>query len=207
MGALLGWFAIVLQFILLILNRTSPAGETILRFLSYFTILTNILVAIYFTTQGFAPGSSLGKYFSNPDKATAITIYITLVGLGYQFLLRHIWNPQGWSLVADELLHSAIPLYAFLFWLFRITKDNLKLSRLFWWSLYPCIYFILILFRGALSGFYPYYFIDVTKLGIHQVVKNSLILLLAFIILSIVFILISRIGNYKNRTEPKQSVQ
>jgi len=201
-GALLTWFAIILQFYLLLVNRISPLGETIVQFFSYFTILTNILLAVYFTTQGFAPGSAIGKIFASPAKATAITVYITLVGLSYQVLLRHIWNPQGWSMVADELLHSVIPLYAFLLWLFRTPKEDLKVSMLWSWGLYPLIYFILILLSGAFSGFYPYYFIDVAKLGYKQVVLHSLILLFAFFVLSAIFILVPKIRIFKMKMEP-----
>jgi len=49
--ALVGWFAIVLQFYLLVTNRTQPLGLMILHFFSYFIILTNISVAFYFSLQ------------------------------------------------------------------------------------------------------------------------------------------------------------
>ena len=48
-GALMGWFAVGLQFYLVIVNRVESLPETMIRFFSYFTILTNILVALYFT--------------------------------------------------------------------------------------------------------------------------------------------------------------
>ncbi len=47
--ALIGWFAIIAQFGLMIENRVSSIPETIIRFFSFFTIITNTLVAIYFT--------------------------------------------------------------------------------------------------------------------------------------------------------------
>lgn len=45
----LGWFALLLQLYLIILHRVSSLPETIVRFFSFFTIQTNILVALCFT--------------------------------------------------------------------------------------------------------------------------------------------------------------
>jgi len=202
LGAVITWIAIGLQFYLIIVNRVASVPETIIRFFSFFTILTNILVAVYYSALAFSISSKAKYFFSKPGVTTAVTVYITLVGLGYQFLLRHIWNPQGWSMVADELLHSVTPLYTLLIWLFRIPKENLKLSMLWSWSLYPVIYLILIVLRGAISGFYPYYFIDVGKLGYKQVLVNSLILLFAFFVLSGLFILVPKIRIFKMKIEP-----
>ena len=49
-GFLLGWIAIIGQFILLIQNRQADIPETIIRFFSFFSILSNILAALYFTS-------------------------------------------------------------------------------------------------------------------------------------------------------------
>ena len=40
--------AVVTQYFLMIENRIAPVGETTIRFFSFFTILTNSLVAVYF---------------------------------------------------------------------------------------------------------------------------------------------------------------
>ncbi len=201
-SAMVTWLALGLQFYLIILNRVTPIPETITRFFSFFTILTNILVAVYFSSLGFFSKSKAGQFFSKPATATAITIYITLVGLGYQFLLRHIWDPKGWQYVADELLHSVIPFFALLYWILMVPKVKLKSKMIAIWIVYPVVYFILVMIRGAFSGFYPYYFIDVTQLRYAQVLKNSGALLVVFILLSALFIYIPKIRTQKiNHTE------
>ncbi len=58
-GAFLGWFAVLVQFVLMIQNRQAGVGETIVRFFSFFTILTNSLVAAYFTARGLGRRSWL----------------------------------------------------------------------------------------------------------------------------------------------------
>lgn len=53
-GFLLGWFVVITQFILTIQNKQVDIAETIIRFFSFFTILTNILVALFFTYRIFS---------------------------------------------------------------------------------------------------------------------------------------------------------
>ena len=42
-GLIIGWFAIITQFILMIENKQADILETVFRFFSFFTILTNIM--------------------------------------------------------------------------------------------------------------------------------------------------------------------
>lgn len=172
---------VLLQFYLILVNRTESIPETIIRFFSYFTILSNSLVAISFTSLAFFPGSGLKRFFSKSTTATAVTAYILLVGLGYQFLLRHIWDPTGLQWITDELLHSVIPLFVFVHWLIKVPKDKFPWMTVVTWTIYPIVYFGFVLLRGAASGFYPYYFIDVSKIGYGAAIRQSLIMLMAFL--------------------------
>jgi hypothetical protein len=42
-----------------------------------------------------------------------------------------------------------------------------------WWVLWPLAYFVYAMLRGAATGFYPYPFIDVDRLGYAQVLVNA----------------------------------
>jgi len=187
-GALVGWFAIVLQFYLLIVNRTQPLGLTILQFFSYFTILTNISVAFYFSLQLFRPRDWPGAAVS-----TALAVYITIVGLIYNLVLRQLWSPQGWQRLVDELLHTVVPLFFIGYWLLFFRR-RLPWKSAFPWLIYPLAYLAFILVRGAALHAYPYPFMDVTALGYGRVALNSAILCLVFLAFSFVFIGLSRIG-------------
>lgn len=44
--SILGWFALGSQLYLIIQNRIVSVPETVVRYFSFFTILTNLLVAI-----------------------------------------------------------------------------------------------------------------------------------------------------------------
>ena len=169
-GAILAWSAVFLQLYLIIINRIATVPETIIRFFSFYTILTNILVACSFSFLWLKPNSRAGKFFSREKVVTAITLYITVVGATYNIILRQLWSPQGLQLIVDELLHSVIPVLFIVYWLICVPKGELEWKNVLSWLIYPLVYLICILFRGALSGFYPYPFLDVGKLGYTKVV-------------------------------------
>ena len=87
--ALLGWFALIAQFILLIENRTTSLSETIIRFFSFFTILTNILVALGFSFLLLNGNSKWRRFFSSVSSQTAMTVYIIVVGAVYNIVSGH----------------------------------------------------------------------------------------------------------------------
>ncbi|MEO8823977.1 MAG: Pr6Pr family membrane protein [Ginsengibacter sp.] len=197
--ALLGWFALIAQFKINITSQVAETPELIIRYFSYFTILTNLLVAICCTSLLLKPSSKWGQFFSSQKTLTPITVYILVVGLIYNLVLRFIWNPQGLQKVVDELLHSAIPLLILLLWIFLVKKRFLKWKAFFPWLQYPLIYLIFILIRGAFSGFYPYPFIDVTGLGYQKTILNSLGITIMFVVLFLLFIAFGNIVNRRHR--------
>lgn len=188
-----GWFALALQLALLLrVNAGTGIGtaESIVRFLSYFTILTNILASLALT------GTMLGHrgtFFSRPSVQTAIASYITIVGLVYFLILRHLWAPEGPQWLADTLLHYAMPALYVLFWLLFVPKGTLEWRDSFRWLLFPLCYVIYALAHGALSGFYPYPFIDASKLGYGRVFLNSAGMFVAFVIAGLAYVALSKL--------------
>ncbi|MES2734172.1 MAG: Pr6Pr family membrane protein [Bacteroidota bacterium] len=197
--AILGWLAVALQFYLIIDNRATTVPETVIRFFSFFTILTNILVAWCFTNQWLKANEDGTRFFARPTTLTAVTVYITLVGLVYNLLLRFLWHPQGLQRIVDELLHSVIPVLVVLYWGIFVPKSDLKWKDTFSWLLYPLVYSLYIVIRGAWSGFYPYPFIDVTKLGYSSALLNSAGLIMAFWLMSLLLVAVGKF------TSPKYS--
>lgn len=132
------------------------------------------------------------RALNKPDVLTAITIYIMVVGLAYQVLLRHVWKPEGLQKLVDELLHTIIPILVIIFWYLYETKKQLRYIQIFKWLIYPLIYLLYILVRGKASGFYPYPFVNVTSLGLQNVLINSAFLMLFFLLLSAAFIFVGK---------------
>lgn len=194
--AVTGWFAIIAQFIVMLENRTTSIPEMVVRFFSFFTILTNILVASYFTSQIISSKGNSRNLFSKTGTLTAITVYITVVGLVYQIALRHLWKPTGLQMIVDELLHTIIPTLAIIYWFLYEQKSELKWKMIPKFLLYPLFYLAFILVRGQLSGFYPYPFINVTTLGWTQTLINSIVLFGVFLVLSSFFVGIGKLKRH-----------
>lgn len=191
-GAFVGWFAVVTQLYLILSNRTASISETLIRFFSFYTILTNILVATCFTFSLVARRTWLGKFFSRYANITAITLYTMVVGIVYNLILRYLWQPTHMQKLVDELLHAVMPALFIGYWLLFTPKTTLAWRQALSWLIYPLVYVIFIFIRGAFSGFYPYPFIDVVNLGYGAVLLNSFYLVLAFLLIACVLILIAR---------------
>jgi hypothetical protein len=187
-GALLGWFAIVIQFYLMMNNRVVSIPETTLRFFDFFTINTNIIAAVCFSYIFLGNKGRWGKFFSRASTITAITVYITIVGIVYNVILRSTWNPQGMQKVIDELLHSVIPALFIIFWLFFTPIEQLKWKNVFPWLIYPIVYMVYAMIFGALTRFYPYPFVNVSELGYNKALLNAGGVLLVILLLSLALI-------------------
>lgn len=198
--ALMAWFALIAQFCINLSGGAAPTVELIVRYFSYFTITTNIMVVLCSSTLLFIPQSKWGSFFSRQTTQAAITVYIVIVGVIYNSILRFIWDPKGLQRIVDELLHLIIPILFLIYWFVFVLKDKLKWSSFWPWLIYPLVYVIYVFIRGAFSGFYPYPFLDVTKVGYPKVLTNSLGITLAFVAVSLLFI---GIGKWRNKTSGK----
>jgi hypothetical protein len=191
LGALTSSIAVILQFYLIIANRKDDVLSTVVRFFSYFTILSNILVALCFLFLWRKPQKF--AFFSKPVNITAIAVYITIVGIVYNTVLRNLWEPQGLQYYVDELLHSVVPIMFVLYWLVFAPKNKLEWKDAFSFLIYPLIYMAFIGIRGAITKEYPYPFVDVVSLGYEQVFINAGYLFVAFLAFSLAYIAIAKL--------------
>lgn len=189
--ATITWIMLLLQFYLQIANRTTSIPEAIIRYFSYFTILTNLLVAISFTSL-LLPKSRWHSFFSRNTVLTAVTLYILIVGLVYNLVLRSQWNPQGMQLVVDNGLHAITPLLTLLNWFFYVSVKEIRWKQTAKWLIYPLLYLIYVLIRGWFSNFYPYSFINVSDLGYEIALRNAGFVTIAFLVVSILILLIGK---------------
>ena len=188
-AALLGWFGLAVQLYLILYARWDIQASVLgglVKFFSFFTILTNILVAVALTCA-ISPRQSVGhRFFRSPVVCGGITASIVLVGVAYNLLLRHLWQPEGWQRVADEVLHDVMPLGFLLYWWLYVPKGSLRFRHVLAWIIYPVVYFAYVLLRGDLIGDYVYPFIDVGTIGFTQAFVNALGVLAGFVVMGLV---------------------
>jgi hypothetical protein len=200
--AVVTWFALALQFYLMIIQAQVQSAERVrltVNYFSFFTILTNLLVALGLTLSLTTPQSRLGSFFSRPVAASATVVYIAIVGITYSLVLRSLWSPQGAQKIADILLHDLVPVMYVAYWLIFVPKNSLRWKDTLFWLPYPLVYFGYSLIRGAAIGWYPYPFIDASKLGYSRVLANAAMLVCAFLAVAL---LVVAIGRWMGRNSP-----
>ncbi|MBC2690476.1 MULTISPECIES: Pr6Pr family membrane protein [Pseudomonas] len=195
LAAVLGWLGLSIQLYLVFYGRWSVEASLLgglVSYFSYFTVLTNTLVAAVLTSAATTRESRGRTFLLQPWVSSGIAVSISVVGLAYSLLLRHLWHPQGWQLIADELLHDVMPLLFVLYWWRCVPKGHLRLGHIGLWAIYPLLYFAYVLLRGRSLGIYPYPFVDVEKLGYPQVFLNASGILLGFVVVALVVLGLDR---------------
>jgi hypothetical protein len=99
-------------------------------------------------------------------------VAITVTGIVFHAVLAQLLDLQSWARVGNDLVHTVVPVLAVVGWL-MLGPRRLVSARVVWLSLiFPVLWLAFTLIRGAIIGWYPYPFIDVTKLGYGDVALN-----------------------------------
>lgn len=198
---LMAWFGVITDFTTAI-NKDLAAGllvsDTLIRLFGYYTILTNIFVAIVATICGLFPALRWGVFFASPKVFGSVVSSIVFVGIVFHIMLSDIYNPDGIKAVANYINHYITPLAMLLCWLVFPTKLRMPLSTPFFWGIYPLLYAIYITIRGELIGEYPYFFLDVTTLGYPKALLNGLVL---FLVVAAIGFLVRAAVHYSARRQ------
>lgn len=180
--AALAWFALALQ---LALMPFTPLD--VLRFFSYFTILSNLLVAVV------ASWLLLGSTPPSPRLRAAAALYIAVTGGVYVVVLAPLWSPTGLQLVADVLLHNVVPVAYLAAWVAFAPHGALRASDALRFLLFPLVYLGYTVARGALLDEYPYPFVDVATIGYRGAALNAAALALLFLLLGLALVGVDRL--------------
>lgn len=165
------------------LNTIGPAHAT-LRFISYFTILGNLLVALTTGFAVFGQATSAGRLFARPRVRGGIAVYIAIVCGIYFTILRHLWDPQGAQWWADTALHYAVPGLYLTWWVLGVMHGAVRWGDVPRWLLFPLVYIVWTLIHGAWLHWYPYPFLDVDALGTATALRNIVGIVLLFAVVS-----------------------
>lgn len=187
---LVGLIALALQYVLMWSTPRLDPVQVTLNFFSYFTILTNVLMMLAMLVPAALPKSPLGKALAGPRLRTGVTLYAAVVGLVYHFLLHATWDPQGWLLIANVLLHYAMPVAMVLDWLAFTPKGALGAKHAVMWLAFPLLYGVWTLIHGLSDGWWPYWFINMDAIGPERALTNFAGLLLFFLGAGLLLVLI-----------------
>lgn len=162
-------------------TQVPPLGTRLWRLFSYFTIQSNLLVAVAAATL-----------FRNPERDGSVwrvvridaVLGITLTGLVHFLLLRPILDLEGMNALADTGLHLVVPAMALAGWLLFGPRPRLTAVTVLWSLLWPVAWLIYALSVGAITGWYPYPFLDVGLRGYGPVLVICGAVTIAFLVLA-----------------------
>lgn len=184
--ALIAWVGLVVQFIA-VAEQGGSAAEALWIILRYFTVVTNLLVAVVLT------GVALGRPGCRSQSLLGlVTLSILFVGAVYVVLLRGLVELSGGALIADIITHYVVPSLTPLFWLLFAPKGRLRWHDPLLWAIYPLVYFAYALMRGASDGKYPYPFMDIPKVGWPAALTTVAIILVIYLVVGLVFVWLGR---------------
>ena len=180
--------ALVLQLVLIVAGQTvlSDAGtqvatpERVRRFFCYFTIQSNLLVAV--SMWLVLRGRTDTRLFRALRLASLVGITVTGVVAAVALPPSPLYTPL--NLLCDRLLHVVVPLLTFVGWLAfgpreRVTRDDV-LPALAW----PIVWLVSTLALGPLVDWYPYPFLDVSTTGLGRTLLNCAVIALLFVALA-----------------------
>jgi hypothetical protein len=135
-------------------DSTRPdTGTALIRFCSYLTIWSNVLVA--WSPLSLALGKDRDTTWWRALRLDAMVICFG-GGVVHFFLLRpHLSHLYGWSIVADRFLHLVVPILAAIGWLVFGPRGRATRRDVGPFLVVPVLWLVYTLFRGPLGRLVP----------------------------------------------------
>lgn len=131
------------------------------NFFGYFTLQSNVITAVVMIAAGLATFRARKQGVTLVLARACVTTYIAIVGIVYNTLLVGTEGGGGVSLPwANFVLHVAIPIYVALDWLLFADRPPVSWRRFGIVLVYPIVWIVVVLVRGATDGWFPYPFLD-----------------------------------------------
>jgi hypothetical protein len=181
--------ALVAQFFVTLHMTGPPTATRLIRLASFFTIQSNVLVCV--TSWGlFLQPARRGLVWRTLRVDAIAGICVT--GLVYSIALSGLQHLHGWAHLCDTVFHYVVPLATFLGWLIIGPRGRVDSRAVLWGLLWPVLWFGYTLAHGAKSGWYPYHFIDVRRIGYADALRNAFLVTLLLGAILVVIWLVDR---------------
>lgn len=141
--------------------------------LSYFTIWSNIVVAIAFTLLARRPDADTRL------RRTLILdalMMITVTAIVYALVIAPSVTLTGWSRLTNPWQHILVPILTVGAWLIFGPRNRVDARTVAASVLVPLGWIVFMLIRGAIDHTYPYGFTNVTVLGYPKVILVLLVI-------------------------------
>ncbi|MFC0265788.1 Pr6Pr family membrane protein [Alloscardovia macacae] len=169
------------------------AAQRFIEGISYFTMISNILVAVVFTLLAI----SFKRTFWRVVFVDTALLMITVTSLVFLTAILPFLNLNGLALLTSPWQHVIVPVSVWVVWLLwgprgfseGYSRWRVMLSTL----IIPALWSVWMLTYGALTSYYPYGFVNVNQLGYGGVVISLLVVMALGLVLEGIFIWLDRI--------------
>lgn len=203
----ISWFDMALSFILNLfdvypstdvqpysygLNAPGIEGALgrVFDWFSYFTNLSNVLVAIVLTMLARNLHRT-GLLWGTLRMDSLLMISVT--GLIFAIVLAPDSSPEGLYIVTNALSHYIIPVLTVLMFLILGPRRQISFATIFTALIIPIAWAVYILIRGSFIDAYPYGFLNAADLGLGTAIVNICGVAVLGIIIGIIFWALDRL--------------
>ena len=181
-------------------NPDQGVLSRIFDYFTYFTIWSNILVAVISIMLAVRPDRD--SFVFRVLRLDSV-LMITVTGIVYNVVLAGSAKLQGLEVVSNLFDHVLTPLVTVLIWLFIGPRGWISWRIIGAVLILPIIWLAFALARGAIIDAYPYGFVDAAEFGYATVAINVLgIIVMAVILCLILWGIDSVIRRFTGRRSP-----
>ncbi|TPW74187.1 Pr6Pr family membrane protein [Schumannella soli] len=169
-----------------------PLAVRFARLFSFFTILSNVLVLIAAIGAALGrdvrPGAGRGWRLLHLDALLSIVVTGSVFGL----ILAPGLQLRGEAVVATALFHNVAPVLFALAWLLFGPRRQWSIRLAALAFIWPALWLAFTFTRGAITGWYPYPFLDVNQVGAGAAALGALAVVAYAVVLAVVILVIDR---------------
>lgn len=207
------WFGLGLGLVLTVFNVYPPVdiqpnslGENadgieglfgrVIDSLSYFTNLSNLLVAVVLTM--LARNLDRGGAVWSAVRMDSL-VMISITGLIYAIVLAPDAQVEGLDIIVNSIKHYIVPVMTVLLWLLLGPRRQLTFGSVFTALIIPIAWAGYTLIRGEFIAAHPYGFLNVMAYGLPAVLVNIAGIAALGIVLGLLFWGIDRLVDSRQR--------
>jgi len=175
------------------------SGGSIVNFFSYFTILSNLFASVVMLLGAWSLAVRRQPSASDDILRGVSVVCMALVGIVFSLLLRDVdlGELRPWI---NTVTHYIMPVAVVLDWLYQPPLSKLAASGIVKWMIFPLIYLVYSVVRGAIVNWYAYpFFNPALSGGYGGVALYCLAIAVTFLVLSW---LLLQLGNRLQRNVP-----
>ncbi|RBY95519.1 hypothetical protein DQ237_13380 [Blastococcus sp. TF02-8] len=180
------------EFVLTLLDPADASvgvGARIVRFFSYFTVQSNLLVLAAVLPLVRDPSHD-GRLWRVVRLASLLGITIT--GIVYAVVLAPLYDPQGLHAWTNAGEHYVSPVMTVLGWLLFGPRPRIASGVVGRALLWPVAWIAWILAQGTVTDWYPYDFMDVAAHGYVVALRNLAVVVLLALGFLLLFAFVDR---------------